>query len=38
MKTFIVLLRGIQVSGHKKGKMANLKKRLEELKFETVQT
>mgnify|MGYP001050638251 CR=1 FL=1 len=38
MHTFIVLLRGINVSGQKQIKMADLKQYLEELKFESVQT
>ncbi|UOB19300.1 DUF1697 domain-containing protein [Abyssalbus ytuae] len=38
MKTFILLLRGINVGGHKKIKMAELKKQLEGLKLKDVQT
>tara|TARA_R110000868_G_scaffold125037_3_gene330392 strand:+ start:13175 stop:13720 length:546 start_codon:yes stop_codon:yes gene_type:complete len=38
MKSYIILLRGINVSGQKKIKMADLKNMLEELKFEAVQT
>tara|TARA_R110000796_G_scaffold250788_4_gene380728 strand:+ start:98747 stop:99292 length:546 start_codon:yes stop_codon:yes gene_type:complete len=38
MKTYILLLRGINVSGQKKVKMADLKKMLEALNFEAIQT
>lgn len=38
MKTYIAMLRGINVSGQKKIKMADLKVYLEELGFEKVQT
>ncbi|MBK8944310.1 MAG: DUF1697 domain-containing protein [Ignavibacteriae bacterium] len=38
MQTYIALLRGINVSGQKKIKMADLKIILEELKYEKVQT
>ncbi len=38
MKTYIALLRGINIVGHKKIKMADLKKYIEELKFSDVKT
>lgn len=38
MKTYIVLLRGINVSGQKKIKMADLKKFLEDIGFKNVRT
>lgn len=38
MPTYIVLLRGINVSGQKKVPMADLKKTFEDLKFKNVQT
>ena len=38
MKTYIALLRGINVSGQKKIRMANLKAHLEELGWEGIQT
>jgi len=38
MKVFIALLRGINVSGQKKIKMADLKKHLEDIGFERVET
>ena len=38
MQTYICLLRGINVSGHKKIKMANLKSSFEELGFSNVTT
>ncbi|WP_273568187.1 DUF1697 domain-containing protein [Maribacter halichondriae] len=38
MKTYIALLRGINVSGHKKIKMADLRTMLEELDFKKVET
>jgi len=38
MKTYIALLRGINVSGHKKIKMADLRTYLEELDFQDIQT
>ncbi len=38
MPTYIALLRGINVSGQKKIKMADLKSHLEEIGFENVQT
>ncbi len=38
MDTYIVLLRGINVSGQKKIKMADLRKMLEKLKFQDVET
>lgn len=38
MKTYIAILRGINVSGQKKIKMADLKIYLEELSFQNVQT
>lgn len=38
MKTYIALLRGINVSGQKKIKMADLKSHLEELYFKNIQT
>ena len=38
MNTYILLLRGINVGGHKKIKMADFKTKLEKLKFKEVQT
>ena len=38
MKTYIALLRGINVGGHKKLKMADLKSMMEELGFQNVVT
>lgn len=38
MNTYVALLRGINVSGHKLIKMADLKIHLEELKFKTIKT
>lgn len=38
MKTYILLLRGINIGGHKKIKMADLKNHLEELGFKDVET
>jgi len=38
MKTYIALLRGINVSGQKKIRMADLKAHLEELAWEGIQT
>lgn len=38
MKTYIALLRGINVGGHRKIKMADLRALLEELNFSNVQT
>lgn len=38
MTTYIVLLRGINVSGHKKIKMADLREALEKLDFQNVDT
>ena len=38
MKTYILLLRGINVSGHKKIKMADLKHMLERIGMQSVQT
>ncbi len=38
MNTYILLLRGINVGGHRKIKMADLKTALEKLKFKEVQT
>jgi len=38
MKTYIALLRGINVGGHKKIKMAELRTLLEKLPFENVET
>jgi len=38
MKTYVALLRGINVSGQKKIKMADLKLHLEELHFQNIQT
>jgi len=38
MKTYIAILRGINVSGQKQIKMADLKVHLEELNFKNVQT
>lgn len=38
MKTFIALLRGINVGGHKKILMADLRNHLEQLNFKNVQT
>jgi len=38
MQTYIALLRGINVSGHKKIKMADLRTHIEELDFQDVQT
>ena len=38
MKKYIVLLRGINVSGHKKIKMVDLREMLEELNFHEVET
>lgn len=38
MKTYIALLRGINVSGHKKILMADLRKLMEEMNFKNIQT
>tara|TARA_R110002051_G_scaffold181460_1_gene251052 strand:- start:147314 stop:147859 length:546 start_codon:yes stop_codon:yes gene_type:complete len=38
MKTYIILLRGINVSGHKKIKMTDLKQMLEHIGMQSVQT
>ncbi len=38
METYIAILRGINVSGHKSVKMADLKKSLEELDFKNIRT